>query len=124
MGYSGYAAVAMMAAATASAFPQLAARGGATLTTNPFANPTGIPNPAGPNPNDPRFTKWTPPGAGDVRAPCPGLNTLANHNFIHHNGKNMTIPHLVEGLAAGMNIGPDFSIAVRDVAFLFVEVLS
>lgn len=37
-----------------------------------------------------------------VRSPCPGLNTLANHGFIHHDGRNMTIPHLLTGLAQGM----------------------
>lgn len=48
----------------------------------------------------------------------PGLNTLANHGFIHHDGRNMTIPHLVQGLAAGMNIGPDFTIAIGNVGLL------
>jgi hypothetical protein len=24
--------------------------------------------------------------AGDVRGPCPGLNALANHNYIPHSG--------------------------------------
>ena len=73
----------------------------------------------GPAPaNDPRFTTWTKPGPGDVRSPCPGLNSLANHGFIHHDGKNMTIPHLLQGLAAGMNIGPDFTIAIGGVGLL------
>ena len=67
-----------------------------------------------------------------VRSPCPGLvrgvkwthdtqllmtmrqNALANHGFIHHDGRNMTVPHLLEGLAAGLNVGADFSVAVRD----------
>lgn len=26
------------------------------------------------------------PGSGDIRGPCPGLNALANHNYIPHNG--------------------------------------
>lgn len=31
---------------------------------------------------------FVPPNfaAGDLRGPCPGLNALANHNFIPHNG--------------------------------------
>lgn len=29
---------------------------------------------------------FLPPGEGDFRGPCPGLNALANHNFIPHNG--------------------------------------
>ncbi|KXS98325.1 hypothetical protein AC578_6853 [Pseudocercospora eumusae] len=30
--------------------------------------------------------KFVPPGAGDQRGPCPGLNAAANHNYIAHNG--------------------------------------
>lgn len=31
---------------------------------------------------------FTPPdfSAGDQRGPCPGLNALANHNYLPHNG--------------------------------------
>ncbi|RDW57105.1 hypothetical protein BP6252_13851 [Coleophoma cylindrospora] len=29
---------------------------------------------------------FVPPGAGDVRGPCPGLNVLANHGYLPHNG--------------------------------------
>ncbi|KAJ7676638.1 Chloroperoxidase [Mycena polygramma] len=29
---------------------------------------------------------FKPPGDGDLRGPCPGLNAMANHNFIPHNG--------------------------------------
>lgn len=29
---------------------------------------------------------FVPPGAGDYRGPCPGLNAFANHNYIPHNG--------------------------------------
>ncbi|KAJ6453260.1 oxidase-like protein [Mycena vitilis] len=29
---------------------------------------------------------YVPPGPEDMRGPCPGLNSLANHNFIPHNG--------------------------------------
>jgi hypothetical protein len=30
--------------------------------------------------------QYAPPSASDKRGPCPGLNSLANHNFIPHNG--------------------------------------
>lgn len=30
--------------------------------------------------------KFVPPGPGDQRGPCPGLNALANHNYLPHNG--------------------------------------
>ncbi len=26
------------------------------------------------------------PGSGDLRGPCPGLNALANHGYLPHNG--------------------------------------
>nr|POF06924.1 putative sterigmatocystin biosynthesis peroxidase stcc [Quercus suber] len=67
---------------------------------------------------DPRYTNWVAPGPNDVRSPCPGLNTLANHGFIHHDGRNMTIPHLLEGLAAGMNIGADFTTVIGAAGLL------
>ncbi|KAF9529147.1 heme-thiolate peroxidase [Crepidotus variabilis] len=41
---------------------------------------------------------WKPAGPGDSRAPCPLLNTLANHNLINHNGKNISFAHLNETL--------------------------
>ncbi|SMQ46556.1 unnamed protein product [Zymoseptoria tritici ST99CH_1A5] len=70
----------------------------------------------GPAPDsDVRWQDWRKPGPNDVRSPCPGLNALANHNFIHRDGRNMTIPHLVKGLAAGLNVGPDFTIAIGGV---------
>ncbi|KAF2721081.1 Cloroperoxidase [Polychaeton citri CBS 116435] len=72
------------------------------------------PAPAG----DPRFTNFRKPGPNDVRSPCPGLNALANHGFIHHDGKNMTLPHLLEGLAAGLNIGPDFTTVIGAAGLL------
>ncbi|KAJ7456129.1 Chloroperoxidase [Mycena latifolia] len=29
---------------------------------------------------------FVPPGPNDLRGPCPGLNALANHNYLPHNG--------------------------------------
>ncbi|KAJ4384797.1 hypothetical protein N0V86_000400 [Didymella sp. IMI 355093] len=73
----------------------------------------------GPAPaNDPRFTNFKPAGSGDVRSPCPGLNTLANHGFIPHNGKGNTIPVLLKGLAEGMNMGADFTVAIGGAGLL------
>jgi hypothetical protein len=53
-----------------------------------------------------------------VRSPCPGLNALANHNFIHHDGKNMTLPHLLKGLSAGFNMAPDFTVLIGGLGLL------
>ncbi|KAH8105207.1 Chloroperoxidase [Cristinia sonorae] len=33
---------------------------------------------------------WVPAGPDDSRSPCPVLNMLANHDYIPHNGKNLT----------------------------------
>ncbi|KAI4917874.1 uncharacterized protein J4E92_008811 [Alternaria infectoria] len=68
--------------------------------------------------SDPRWTNWHPASSGDVRSPCPGLNALANHDFIHRNGRNMTIPHLIAGLAAGLNMGADFTTAIGAAGLL------
>lgn len=42
------------------------------------------------NPNQPisvsgRYA-FQAPGKGDQRGPCPGLNALANHHYVSHNG--------------------------------------
>jgi len=42
--------------------------------------------------------QWAPPGPGDVRGPCPGLNTLANHGFLPRNGQNITYSNLTAAL--------------------------
>ncbi|KAK7179447.1 chloroperoxidase [Paraphaeosphaeria sporulosa] len=52
---------------------------------------------------------WRPPGNDDVRSPCPLLNSLANHNFIPHNGRNLTVPLVVNVLNETLNISPEIS---------------
>lgn len=39
--------------------------------------------------------------AGDQRGPCPGLNAMANHNYLPHNGV-ATIDEFIEGTYQGM----------------------
>ncbi|KAF2167949.1 hypothetical protein M409DRAFT_22094 [Zasmidium cellare ATCC 36951] len=69
-------------------------------------------------PTDPRFRDYRPPGKNDVRSPCPGLNSLANHGFLNRNGKNITVPQLIVGGAQGINIGPDFMAVVGAAGLL------
>ncbi|KAI9051161.1 hypothetical protein LZ554_005263 [Drepanopeziza brunnea f. sp. 'monogermtubi'] len=64
------------------------------------------------------FTTWTAPGPNDLRSPCPGLNSLANHGFLPHDGRGMTIPILVKGLKEGLNVGADFSTAIGQAGML------
>lgn len=56
-----------------------------------------------------QFPPWIPPSETDVRSPCPGLNTLANHNLLPHSGRNLSIPMLQKALGITYNIGLDIS---------------
>lgn len=40
------------------------------------------------------------PGPTDLRGPCPGLNAMANHGYIPHNGV-ATIPEFIQGTYDG-----------------------
>ncbi|KAJ7826891.1 hypothetical protein B0H14DRAFT_2595594 [Mycena olivaceomarginata] len=51
--------------------------------------------------------EWIAPTATDVRSPCPGLNTLANHGYLHRSGKNISIPDMLQAALDGFNVGPD-----------------
>ncbi len=44
------------------------------------------------------FPQYVPPGKRESRSPCPMLNTLANHNIIHHDGRNITKTDLRKAL--------------------------
>ncbi|KAJ7198451.1 Cloroperoxidase [Mycena pura] len=50
---------------------------------------------------------WIAPGPTDVRSPCPGLNTLANHGYLPRNGKNLSIPMMLQAAIDGFNVGSD-----------------
>ena len=39
---------------------------------------------------------WVAPGPDDARGPCPGLNAMANHGYLPHNGV-ATIPEFIQG---------------------------
>ncbi|KAJ3808319.1 Chloroperoxidase [Lentinula aff. lateritia] len=40
------------------------------------------------------------PGQGDVRSPCPALNTLANHGYINRSGKGISASSLIASLTS------------------------
>lgn len=53
-----------------------------------------------------------------ARGPCPGLNTLANHGYLPHNGREITRDILADAMLEGFNIANSdaiilFSQAVR-----------
>ncbi|CAG8973617.1 hypothetical protein HYALB_00002182 [Hymenoscyphus albidus] len=41
---------------------------------------------------------FSPAGPGDVRSPCPLLNAIANHGFIPHDGKNIDLTTMLDGI--------------------------
>ncbi|KAL7619404.1 hypothetical protein AAE478_009943 [Parahypoxylon ruwenzoriense] len=46
---------------------------------------------------------WQPPADGDVRGPCPMLNTLANHGYLPRSGKGITKNKAIEVLGSILN---------------------
>lgn len=51
---------------------------------------------------------FLPPGHGDLRGPCPGLNALANHNYLPHDGV-ATITEFVEATNQIFGMGVDLA---------------
>jgi len=58
------------------------------------------------------YPAWHPPQNGEVRSPCPGLNSLANHDICPRSGKGYTIPILIDCLKRGLNVDADFATVV------------
>ncbi|MCJ1235939.1 hypothetical protein MMC14_003914 [Varicellaria rhodocarpa] len=60
---------------------------------------------------------WAPPGEGDLRGPCPGLNALANHGYFPRNG---VVPLTVGATATQQVYGlaPNFGIPLTVYATL------
>ncbi|KAF1921724.1 hypothetical protein BDU57DRAFT_584754 [Ampelomyces quisqualis] len=52
---------------------------------------------------------YTPPGANDIRGPCPGLNAAANHNFLSHDGIT-NFNELVDAQQNVYNVGYDLAV--------------
>ena len=59
--------------------------------------------------------KWVAPGPTDQRGPCPGLNAMANHGYLPHNGI-ATIGEYIEAtnkvFGMGLDLGGFLSIYV------------
>ncbi|KAF7341350.1 hypothetical protein MVEN_01871500 [Mycena venus] len=58
----------------------------------------------GPQPDPHQFIAAKPT---DLRAPCPGLNTLANHGYLPRTGRNITVPMIIQASLDGFNAGVD-----------------
>jgi hypothetical protein len=57
------------------------------------------------------------PGPGDSRGPCPGLNLLANHGYLPHNG-HVNMGQVIEAVARGFNMGTDLATVLTVFAVL------
>jgi hypothetical protein len=56
------------------------------------------------------------PGPGDARGPCPGLNALANHNYLPHNGV-ATIQQFIDATNAGFGMADVSTSCAQCLAF-------
>ncbi|KAG8159828.1 hypothetical protein KVR01_010465 [Diaporthe batatas] len=59
------------------------------------------------------FPPYQKPGHGDARSACPGINALANHGWLPHDGRNITRDMLVEALRGGFG----FDLSPSEPAF-------
>ncbi|CAG8948990.1 hypothetical protein HYFRA_00002118 [Hymenoscyphus fraxineus] len=50
--------------------------------------------------------EFSPAGPNDFRGPCPMMNTLANHGFLPHDGRNITRETAIKALGQGINFDP------------------
>ncbi|KAM0809651.1 putative Heme haloperoxidase family profile domain-containing protein [Seiridium cardinale] len=55
---------------------------------------------------EPKGHQWHPASTTDSRSPCPGLNALAKHGFLPHDGKNIDAVTSRYAVNAGFNFEP------------------
>ncbi|KAK5989613.1 Peroxidase stcC-like protein [Cladobotryum mycophilum] len=60
--------------------------------------------------------RFIPPTSCDSRSPCPMLNTLANHNYLPHNGRNVSVQQIEAALTDVLNVEPAFADSARAFA--------
>ncbi|KAH7888256.1 Chloroperoxidase [Phlebopus sp. FC_14] len=70
--------------ATSSSSTTTVAKGGCPVMNNPHA--------------------YCPPQPGDLRSPCPALNTLANHGYLPRDGKKVGVFDIIRALKEGYQL--------------------
>ncbi|KAF8343774.1 Chloroperoxidase [Cantharellus anzutake] len=60
------------------------------------------------------WPEHVPPLPTDSRAPCPGLNAMANHGILPHNGRKITFPELEKALQETWNFSPTLCKSTSD----------
>ncbi|KAF8991584.1 Chloroperoxidase [Cyathus striatus] len=88
-----------------------------TLHARAIESPPGPINDTSPKLVNDKDHPWKAPKAGDIRGPCPGLNTLASHGYIPRNGI-ATPAQLVAGVQEGFNMGYDLALFVTYAGML------
>ncbi|PHH74800.1 hypothetical protein CDD80_2843 [Ophiocordyceps camponoti-rufipedis] len=92
---------------------------------SPNPNPTPFERPAvkcppgthGAN-RDEKGHYYRPPGPGDVRGPCPGLNALANHGYLHRDGKRVNLLSITTEGLAGIGLSPEIGLIVGALGYV------
>jgi hypothetical protein len=51
-----------------------------------------------------------------ARGPCPMLNSLANHKFLPHDGRNFTLDKVTDALKTALNISEEIGSLLNDFA--------
>ncbi|KAF1951719.1 Cloroperoxidase [Byssothecium circinans] len=64
-----------------------------------------------------QFEDWQHPLPTDSRAPCPGLNALANHGILPRDGRNLTVPVVVAALGT-LNVSAETATGLASQALL------
>ncbi|KAI0425692.1 putative chloroperoxidase [Xylaria sp. FL1042] len=60
---------------------------------------------------------YVKPKSTDSRSPCPMMNTLANHGYLPHDGRNITIQDIGNAIFEATNWNADFGIFPATAAF-------
>ncbi|KAF7303082.1 hypothetical protein MKEN_01271700 [Mycena kentingensis (nom. inval.)] len=64
---------------------------------------------------------WRAPTASDSRSPCPGLNTLANHDILARDGRNISHSMLVSVFEKFLNFEESFAIGIANASNFFLR---
>ncbi|KAF9891018.1 hypothetical protein FE257_005275 [Aspergillus nanangensis] len=63
-------------------------------------------------------SNWKPAGPNDFRGPCPMLNTLANHEFLPHDGRDITKNAVIRALTSALNFNATLASLMFDMAIV------
>ncbi|WYZ43363.1 hypothetical protein EsH8_VI_001062 [Colletotrichum jinshuiense] len=83
-----------------------------------FALVSANPHLANPHFRSASLDGWAPAGPDDFRGPCPMMNTLANHGFLPHDGRNLTQENVVKGLQEGLNFNTSLGTLMFQMALI------